>query len=824
MTQRHAHHYVGIDLGTTNSAAAVYNGEAISLVRNKNGETLTPSIVRIDARGLATVGSRARRFLESDPENTRSEFKRLMGTETPILFAGANVSKTPTQLSAEILKSLRQDIHDQAGFFPDCAVISVPALFELPQNAATSAAAKLAGFARVELIQEPIASALAAGWNSAASTQPWLVYDLGGGTLDVSLLQADGDHLRVVGHDGDNFLGGRDFDWAIVDWALQQITIQTGVILSRSDAEYASAFRKLKHLAEEAKIELSRESEVVISIPDWLSHNGTTLHVDVMLDRTTAVRLFEPLVDRSIELCKKLLLAHGVSVGQLEKIVFVGGPTLTPGLRERICSSLQAPTATGIDPMTVVAQGAALYAANLGLTALSPTAKAPPAKACAIWLQYPAVSPDTNPFVLGRARAPEGHPLPTAIRFAREDGQWQSELFPIGQGGEFVGNVVLLPRQSNTFRIEATAASGQLLPTSPDRITLVQGISLGDPPLSRSIGVARADNSVHVYFEKGTPLPARKTFVLKTVEAVSKGDTSGFALKVPIVQGEYEQAHLCRLIGTLDIPSRGIAASVPAGSEVEITLAVDRSGQLTANALIRSISQSFEQIAHLIVPQASIATLEKSLQTLQTRFSELQRSAFRNNNRALLDSLTKQGQQLLLIRAAIAAAEGGDEDAGQKARRDLMELDALLDAMVFESRWPEVTSEARDRLALAYNRVSSYGTPGEQDLLASAGQALLSAIESKDPAELQRQLRIVKRLSWAAYCRSPGVWESMFEQAAAEVSAGQHAVAAQPYILRGQQALASGDTATLKEVVHKLWGWFPVDAEDRKLGFESGVR
>ena len=159
MSQRNF--YLGIDLGTTNSAAAIFDGERITEVRTSQGSVLTPSIVRIDSKGTVTVGSRAAKFLESDPKNTRSEFKRLMGTATPLDFTAAKLSKLPEELAAEVLKALRQDVKEQLGFLPEQAVISVPALFELPQSAATTKAAMLAGFTRVELIQEPIASALA---------------------------------------------------------------------------------------------------------------------------------------------------------------------------------------------------------------------------------------------------------------------------------------------------------------------------------------------------------------------------------------------------------------------------------------------------------------------------------------------------------------------------------------------------------------------------------------------------------------------------------------------------------------------------------------
>ncbi|MCA9677754.1 MAG: Hsp70 family protein, partial [Myxococcales bacterium] len=228
--------YAGFDLGTSNSAAAVFDGEQVTVIRNAQGGTITPSVVRIDRTGRATVGTRARRFLEQDGANTATEFKRLMGTGKTIRFPAAGVDKRPEELAAEVLKALRADLADQLGVAVDRAVISVPALFELPQSAATSDAARLAGFERVELLQEPIASALAAGWRADDDgAGSWLVYDLGGGTFDVSLLETRDGLLRVVGHEGDNFLGGRDFDWAITEHVAARLADGGAPRLERGD-------------------------------------------------------------------------------------------------------------------------------------------------------------------------------------------------------------------------------------------------------------------------------------------------------------------------------------------------------------------------------------------------------------------------------------------------------------------------------------------------------------------------------------------------------------------------------------------------------------
>jgi len=356
--------FVGIDLGTTNSAAAVFDGERVSVVRNAQGASVTPSVVRLDKQGRVTVGTRARRFIEQDPANTAAEFKRLMGTDKAIDFPAAGLKRKPEELSAEVLKALRQDIADQLGTTIERAVISVPALFELPQSSATSEAARLAGFARVELLQEPIASALAAGWRADEDAGgAWLVFDFGGGTFDASLLETRDGLLRVVGHDGDNFLGGRDFDWRITEHLASQLS----VVPSRKNPEHADALRALRLAAEDAKIELSRGDRAQVTLAQPLVIDGQDVDVDLELTRAQVENLCTPLVDRALDVCVRLLSAHGLGPGRLARIVLVGGPTVMPLVRNRVAARLEAPIAEGHDPMTLVAQGAALYAATAGL-------------------------------------------------------------------------------------------------------------------------------------------------------------------------------------------------------------------------------------------------------------------------------------------------------------------------------------------------------------------------------------------------------------------------------------------------------------------------
>ena len=815
--------YVGFDLGTTNSAAAVFDGDQTTVIRNSQGETLTPSVIRIDAAGRVTVGSKARRYLERDPENTHHEFKRLMGTTKAIEFPAAKLSKQPAELAAMVLSSMRKDVEDQFGVAPERAVISVPALFELPQSSATSEAAQMAGFERVELLQEPIASALAAGWSAGRDSGAWLVYDLGGGTFDASLLETSDGFLRVVGHDGDNFLGGRDFDWALVDWAIAQLAAREQVKISRGNPLHANAIRALKQAAEEVKIELSRTTEALLVPASPLLVDGREIEVELELDRATLETLTSGLLERSVDVCRRLLRQNRVEPGELSKIVFVGGPTTTPSLRDRVGAMLGAPIAEGHDPMTLVAQGAAIYAATAGLDARPTTVRAGgKVRGRRLWLQFPAVSSDLAPHVVGRVVDGEGQ-RPTQLELQRGDGLWQSPSTAIDNEGGFVIGVELVARKSNVFKLVARDGEGQTVPVDPPTITIVQGVTISDPPLSRTIGVALANDAVRIYFERGTPLPAKRTFTHHTVESVAKG-AEGSVIKIPIVQGEFDRAHLCRLVGTLEIPSLEVRASLPAGTEVELTLELDRGGRLSAKALVGSIDQMFEEVAHLLVPAADPDVIEATIEAMRRRLFQMRGDAFRQGTPQVIGILDRVDQGLHEVERDLEAARGGNDDAGQRARRSLIELDAELEEVEQTKRWPELEERRIRTMTWASAALSEHGTPREQKLFEEVSGAIDRAAREKDPRELQRQLRLARQLGETAWYRDPSTWEYLFEDAVSQSSQASDLPLAQSLIREGRAAMERRDSSALRRVVERLWRLLPADVQTRRQSFDSGVR
>ena len=814
--------HVGIDLGTTNSTAAVFDGETLVAVRNVAGSTLTPSVVRVSAKGTVVVGEKARRFLDQDPENTRTGFKRLMGTETTLSFAAANKRLRPEELSAEVLKSLAHDVEQHAGVRPARAVVAVPALFELPQTRATTEAAQMAGFEEIELLQEPVASALAAGWK-AGSEGKWLVYDLGGGTFDASLLETSDGLLRVVGHDGDNFLGGRDFDAAIARWAADRIAREHGVALDARDPAHAGVFRRLASAAEDAKIELSRSGRATLALPEPLELGGKSFDVELAVDRATMESLVGPLVDRSIEVCLRLLRQHDVARDAIERVVLVGGPTSTPMLRARVAERVGPLAAEALDPMTIVAQGAALYAASTGLDARPRPARGALVKAAGtheLVVKAPPMSTDLMPYVVGKLADPGAPGRPTRLRLVREGATpWHGAFVDVDVEGAFAASAELIPRRGNVFRFEAQDASQSPVPVSPATVSILHGTTIGDPPVSRTIGVALANDAVKIYFEKGAPLPAKRSFTHHTVDTVAPGQ-KGAALRIPLVQGELSYAHLCRLIGALEIRGDQLDQVLAAGTPVEVTLELDRGGHLSATAYVPALKKVFEHVAHLVVPECSPDVLEKTVTTLLDRLATLRRDA----DAATSARVAAMVRELEEAERAVEAARGGDQEAAQRAQRMMLDLEGKLAEHEQERHWPELVQTALATIAWAGPWVTERCTPAEQRLFDEAVAAVERARKNKSAKDVERQTRNVSGLGRTAWLRDPQSWVAMFEDLAGDVHASRDLRKSEALVKKGREALAKGDTAALKPIVDELSNLMPVSASVRQKSYGSGVR
>lgn len=811
-------HYVGIDLGTTNSCAAVSDGSSATVVRSAQGGHLTPSVVRIDGRSNVLVGARARRYLSTDPDNTRAEFKRLMGTEHKLAFAAANLERTPEELSALVLGALRADVERQIGEAPDQAVITVPALFELPQSRATADAARLAGFSRVELIQEPVASALAAGWGTQEDGS-WLVYDLGGGTFDVSLLEPQEGLLRVVGHDGDNFLGGRDMDAGLLEWAVGELAAQ-GIRVDSKDRAAAAGLRRLRLACEEAKLDASETDTDLTIVAQGVSFGGEPIDLDLVVPRATFDAIVERVTARSLDVCERLLARHGMPHDQLRRVVLVGGPTMMPLLRRRVQERLGTELAAQLDPMTLVAEGAALFAATSDLPARAKVAPAASPGAVELWLQYPAVTGDLAPYVVGKVVSESDRAKVASVVVRRAGGgEWTSEPEPLDGDGAFAVAVSLNARASTELTFELVPRGGGApLPAKPASITIRHGVTIGDPPLSRTIGVAREDGAVHTFFERGVPLPTKRTHTLRTAVPLAPGSET--ALVIPIVQGEFPFAHLCRPVGRLTVAGRDLPHLVPPGTAVEIALSLDAAGALRASAQIQGIARVFDEVAQLTSAPTTSAGVRALAAKARARVEELYAKGD-EDTRKVLSELDASFDE---IERWADLGEGGDADALERARRRALEIEEELHAIEHRRAWPELAEECEKTQWYATLWVGRHGTPAEKRTLEQALDTLNRAFRARDAAGVKRALSFVDGLGDTCYTRDDAAWPNELEYYASRVHEAFDMRAALSAIAAGREAVKRNDLAGVRKAALEVRALMPSSERERAKNLGSGVR
>ena len=344
---------IGIDLGTTNSCVAVMEGGDVVVIPNAEGGRTTPSVVGFSKTGERFVGQTAKRQAVANPDRTISSIKREMGTDYTVKIDGKRY--TPQEISAMILQKLKKDAEDYLGQPVDSAVITVPAYFTDSQRQATKDAGKIAGLEVQRIINEPTAAALAYGVDKEAP-QKIMVYDLGGGTFDVSVLDIDGGVIEVLATAGNNRLGGDDFDACVVDYLLSQFKKESHMDIRKD----AAAMQRVREAAEKAKIELSGLSSTTVNLPYLAVGPQGPVHMDVTLTRAKFNELTGHLVEKTMGPMQQALSDAGIKSADLGKVLMVGGSSRIPAVRDAVkCFTGKEPF-QGINPDECVAMGAAL--------------------------------------------------------------------------------------------------------------------------------------------------------------------------------------------------------------------------------------------------------------------------------------------------------------------------------------------------------------------------------------------------------------------------------------------------------------------------------
>lgn len=633
----------GIDLGTTNSCISTLTSNQVKIFQNLDNMNVTPSAIYISKNGRMLVGRRAYDKMISEPENTAVEFKRLMGVKSIKTFDSSNKQMTPVELSAELLKSMREDVFRQTNNYVNYSVITVPAAFGTIQCEDTYKAAELAGFKSVVLLQEPIAAAIAYGAETGSKDQYWMVFDFGGGTLDIAIVSTFDGRLTVINHEGDNYLGGKNIDEIIYKECILPV-LKEKFSLPKDPQKMEYIHRKLLIVAEDAKKALSTTSSVYMDIFDICNdENGIPIECRIQLTKPCFDKMIKPTIEKCISLCNKAINESKIKSSDIDKILLVGGTTLIPAIREQLKTYYNIKLDSSIDPMTVVAQGASIYGS---------TCRVPQTDLGTINLAYdnvtvqleftPATSEDTAN-VVGRFNSNNAALEYSQFKVDDSSGLWTSGWIDVldEKRGVFDIDVLLQKNSLNNFKISVRDKKGEMLKVLEDSFQIKhqdEVLITSAPPIPHSLCVEIQSDGQRVLesmIVKSTVLPAKAVKRFKANKTIKPNTEDFIAIKV--WEGEnFNNPDNNQWVGNVYIRSESLSRPIPEGFDIEISISIDESRKIEVYAYVPHIDLI---ISGDLVYNAEQLDLQKPMQLLGNDIKVLYSEIKEIKNDAVLNDI-----------------------------------------------------------------------------------------------------------------------------------------------------------------------------------------
>lgn len=805
----------GIDLGTTNSCIARWQNGATKVFQNNDHMNVTPSAVHILKSGRMIVGRRAYSALLTDPNNVAVEFKRWMGQQDKINFPAVQKQLSAEELSSEILKSLKDDVKRQTGADVTAAVITVPAAFGALQCEATARAAILAGLEEAHLLQEPIAAAIGYGVKVEQANQRWMVLDLGGGTFDIAIVSSRDGRLDVLEHRGDNMMGGKDIDRSIVEEILVPALSEKYSLESSATHSLDTPFlARLKSKAEEAKIDLSTLQEVVVPIFDvGEDDEGKKIELEIPITRTQLEAIAEPVFARCCQLAKETLISARLNENDLDKILLVGGPTRTPLLRKMLERTFGVPLDFSVDPMTVVGQGAAVYASTLVRASTGQSRNSD--GLVEMKLVYETVSADLQPIIAGKIVYPEQ----VEIRIDAEGGFWTSGWIEPAKGF-FEVAVSLREGDLTSFWVYARDKRGNLLKLNTNEFKIRHGLVPSSPPLPHPICIELIGSNrkrvLDPIFMKGTALPANKKVRYRTEHALVP-DNPKTDIAIKIWEGEYfSDPEANEWVGNALLSNEGIPRTVPEGAEVEVSITIDASRLITVEAFVPFLNQNFSHkvFAPLRDQQEFIElskTAKDDLPSLESRLEELEQALSHKADSETAAELQEIRRSIDSL-ASMTSKGDGETTADPDEARRIVERSkktrgklSQLEQSAAGSADIQKIARFQDELTVAEEVVGTFGSNLEKQQLAMLRREFDRASGRRDDKAARRVLEEIEGLRWRVLGKQDWFWREIFESIQREGGPFSDPAAATDLVRKGTACVSSGDAEQLKLIIRELW-------------------
>lgn len=806
--------YVGIDLGTTNSAICSFDGETVRLFKSAEQHDVTPSAIFIDRRGNKYVGARAYNSAARNPDNAATLFKRLMGTSTPMKLAALNLTMSPEECSAEILKTLYGYLPDEIRKDPNTGtVITVPAVFNQMQKDATMSAAELAGIGRVALMQEPVAAVMSV-MRQRKADGVFVVFDLGGGTLDVAVAESTAGRVSLLAHGGVAMCGGRDFDRALFDnivrpWLSQRFKLPADWM---SAPEYKPLLRMATWAAEKAKIELSQRNSAIIGLAEnelgIRDVAGEDIYLDIPVDRSMYDSLIEPRIQEAIAAARGTLEKAGMSPQDVERVVFVGGPTQYTPLREKVAFELGIAGSTDVNPMTAVAEGAAVFAESIDWSSSSRGRKSArgglsTGGALNVSFNYIARTPDRRAKVVAKVR---GDVAPGAeFQIDSRDTGWSSGRLRLLEGA-----TVELPLDKpgdNSFKVFLFDGQGAPVAIENDKVVIVRTAASVDAiPASHTISVEARERiggpSVLAHLVKeGEQLPKKGTLKFRAEESLKAGSTG--SLKFKLWEGEViDPISENRFIGMFAIKGSDFEGNViAAGAELVCQYEVLDSGNIVMEVSVPSIGGSFQSTRNfysrregqLDFSQAAKLVIEQSSQAKQ-RLEELESR--------VKDARLSQARAKLEATSSLNADET-DPEVTKQALENVQEARQLL-AAARKANLKPIRQVELDRTRAFFNEtVRQHARQSEELSFDNLVRTAQRAIDDDSP-DFEAHLDELRGKTFMVLWRQDWFVTDRFKRLAASTFLFPDPREHLPLVSAGNEALRAGDMDKLRAIVAQL--------------------
>lgn len=732
----------GIDLGTTNSAICrMEKGEPVVIKTDVLKDTM-PSCVSFTKRKSVKAGDSAFNDMKSDKRraskagskeasNAYVEFKRTMGTDTLYRSSFMERSYSSEELSAEVLKTLKSFVTDEN---VSSVVITVPAKFTVGQKTATMEAAKLAGFNKCELLQEPIAAAMAYGLTSDTKDGIWMVFDFGGGTFDAALLKVEDGIMQVFDTEGDNYLGGKNLDYAIVDnIIIPYLQENYDIEDTLADTDKKEVLRDaMKTFAEDVKNQLSfKDKEDILSNLGDLGEDdsGEEMELDLIIVKDDLYDVMRPYFQKAIDICKELIRRNNLTSQQIGKIILVGGPTHSPLIRQMLKEQITPNVDTSIDPMTAVATGAALYASTIESEV---TVDEVEVGTIMLEVGYESTSVETTEWVSARL-ANDCQLSKVWVELVRSDKAWSSGKVEVDKTGNVI-EVVLVESKPNSFAIVAYDDKGNQVNCFPSEITIIQGSKVGAAPLPYNIGIATwSDSKQRPVFrmakglEKNKPVPATGVINdLKTTSHLRPG-VEADVLKIPVYQvddfsgAEGRSASLYEYVADILITGDDVETLIPADSSVDVTLKVDTSEQMTIEVHFLSTDVTVEKVLDTSKKQS----IEDAIKRIDKELIDAQRS---------IDQLANAGVNVDSLQSALNSVKDEAKNSSEKKMvlQHLKEVLRKIEDLDKSTEWQRVESELREEFERLEKAQEQLGNEKTQHLVENLRSQVDKTIRSRN--------------------------------------------------------------------------------------------